>query len=64
MSRAEVMATLGLKDRMNFSKNYLEPAITAGLIERTLPNSAHRPTQKYRLTGAGQLVATKGNTEI
>jgi predicted HTH transcriptional regulator len=54
MSRTAVMAALGLKDRVNFSKNYLEPALSAGLIERTLPGSPHSPTQKYRLTGKGQ----------
>jgi ATP-dependent DNA helicase RecG len=49
MARAEIMQALGLKDRVNFSRNYLEPALNAGLIEMTLPESPKSPTQKYRL---------------
>lgn len=56
-SRAELMAAVGLKARVNFSRNYLEPALAAGLIERTLPDSPNSPTQKYRLTPKGHQVA-------
>ena len=54
MSRTDMMAAVGLKDRGNFSENYLEPALAAGLIERTLPGSPNSQTQKYRLTVKGQ----------
>ncbi|MBK7049859.1 MAG: hypothetical protein IPH54_03235 [Rhodoferax sp.] len=64
MSRAELMAAVGLKDRGTFAKNYLEPALSAGLIERTLPGSPNSPTQKYRLTGKGQQRATKGEIKL
>ncbi len=30
------MAALSLRDRMNFSNQYLEPALDAGLLEMTL----------------------------
>jgi predicted HTH transcriptional regulator len=56
-TRAELMAVVGLKSRVNFSRNYLEPALAAGLIEMTLPDSPNSPTQKYRLTDKGQQVA-------
>lgn len=62
MSRAELMVAVGLKDRGTFSENYLEPALVAGLIERTLPGSRNSPTQKYRLTAKGQQVAVTGKT--
>jgi Fic family protein len=55
-SRAELMKSLKLKDRVNFSKNYLEPALSEGLIEMTEPNSPKSPTQKYRLTEKGRNV--------
>ena len=54
MSRADLMTAVGLKSRVNFFKNYIEPALAAGLIERTLPDSPNSPTQKYRLTAKGQ----------
>lgn len=53
-SRAQLMETLELKDRMNFSQNYLEPALADGLLEMTQPDSPRSPTQKYRLTAKGR----------
>ncbi|MFT5163384.1 MAG: Fic family protein [Alteromonadaceae bacterium] len=44
-----VMNTLGLNHRGNFRKNYLLPALDAGLIEMTNPDSPKSPKQKYRL---------------
>jgi len=54
MSRAELMVALGLRDRVNFSRIYVEPALSAGLIELTQPNSPKSPSQKYRLTEKGK----------
>ena len=34
MSRVELMQSVNLKDRVSFSKNYLEPALDADLIEK------------------------------
>ncbi len=54
MSRAELMAELSLKDRVNFTRNYLDPALAQELIEMTQPDTPQSPTQKYRLTDAGK----------
>ena len=53
-SRSQLMAALSLRDRMNFSNQYLEPALDAGLLEMTQPDSPRSPTQKYRLTAKGR----------
>ena len=37
MSRDELMAALKLKNRDNFQKTYIKPAVEVGLIELTLP---------------------------
>lgn len=46
---AELMSLLGLSHRATFQKNYLNPAIKAELIERTIPDKPKSPKQKYRL---------------
>lgn len=53
-SRAEIMATLGLKDRMHFAKEYLQPALKADLVEMTIPDKPKSVKQKYRLTASGR----------
>lgn len=53
MDRDQLQATLALMDRKNFRGNYLTPALEAGLIEMTHPDSPKSPTQKYRLTEKG-----------
>lgn len=60
MTRAELMAAVGLKARVNFSRNYLDPALEKGLIEMTLPDSPKSPTQRYRLTPKGRQLANQG----
>jgi len=54
MSRAELMHAVGMKDRVSFSKNYLDAAIADDLIEMSQPNAPKSPTQKYRLTKKGR----------
>jgi hypothetical protein len=48
------MQTIGIRDRVSFSRNYLEPALSGGLVEMTQPDSPKSPTQKYRLTKQGK----------
>ena len=46
---AELMQLVCLNHRATFQKNYLNPAIEAGLIKRTIPDKPKSPKQKYRL---------------
>ncbi|ENV18211.1 hypothetical protein F964_01535 [Acinetobacter guillouiae NIPH 991] len=46
---ADLMQFVGLTHRATFLKNYLNPAIEATLIERTLPDKPKSPKQRYRL---------------
>lgn len=48
-SLSELMSLLDLSHRATFQKNYLNPALEAGLIERTLPDKPKSPKQKYKL---------------
>ncbi|MCK5851631.1 putative DNA binding domain-containing protein [bacterium] len=59
MSRVELMKNIGLKDRVSFSSNYVEPALKKSLIEMTEPDSPKSPTQKYRLTLLGKQLKEK-----
>ncbi|MCF7817767.1 MAG: hypothetical protein K9M54_07780 [Kiritimatiellales bacterium] len=60
MDRESLQQALGLKARKNFRLLYLTPALDAGYIEMTEPNSPKSPTQKYRLTEKGmELICPK-----
>jgi hypothetical protein len=59
LTGAEVMSGLGMSHRGTFRKNYLDPAIEAGFVEMTQPDSPRSPTQKYRLTTLGKEAAGK-----
>jgi Fic family protein len=52
-SAADLMKELGLAHRPTFRKNYLHPALDAGLIEMTQPGIPRARNQKYRLTANG-----------
>ncbi len=56
MNREQLMSVLNLKDPKYFRQRYLSPALSAGLIEMTQPDSPRSPTQKYRLTQKAGLV--------
>jgi ATP-dependent DNA helicase RecG len=47
------MANPGLKDRMHFANECLQPAVDAGLIEMTIPDKPQSSKQNYRITAAG-----------
>lgn len=48
MSLREIMEQLALSDRNNVMKNYVNPVLELGLIERTVPN---KPNSRHRSTG-------------
>ena len=53
-SAAEVMNALGLSHRPTFRNNYIRPALEAGLVEMTHPESPTARNQRYRLTASGR----------
>ncbi|MDI9570588.1 MAG: Fic family protein [Pseudomonadota bacterium] len=63
LGTAGLMAGLNLAHRPTFRKNYLEPALAAGLIERTQPESPRSPTQRYRLTEKGRAAVARRDSE-
>lgn len=48
LKSSELMHQLGLSHRATFRKSYLHPALAAGLIEMTDPESPRSPKQQYR----------------
>ncbi len=48
LSATELMERLNLSHRPTFRQNYLNPALKAGLIERTIPEKPNSKHQKYR----------------
>ena len=53
LSVREMMARLGFGSRDKFLKNYLYPALKAGVVEMTQPESPRSPRQKYRIKERG-----------
>lgn len=53
-TREALQATARIKDREHFRREYLEPLLSAGLLERTIPDKPRSSRQKYRLTPAGR----------
>lgn len=57
LTRAEIMARLGLKDRMHVAHEYLQPAMDIGLLEMTIPDKPTSSKQRNRLTPSGRALA-------
>ena len=53
LSVKDMMARVGLKDRMNFTEYSLNPAINTGFVRMLYPESPKHPRQKYLLTVKG-----------
>ncbi len=53
LNRVQLQEALELKHKASFLKNYLQPAITQGFIELTIPEKPNSPKQSYRLTAKG-----------
>ncbi|WP_243136752.1 Fic family protein [Acetobacterium paludosum] len=49
LSATELMQRLNLSHRATFRANYLNPALKAALIERTIPDKPNSSKQKYRI---------------
>ena len=56
-SAAALMQALSLRHAPSFRKAILTPALDAGLVGRTQPDSPRSPTQRYRLTAKDRQVA-------
>ena len=54
LGRSDLMTALDPSHRPTFRKNHLDPALAAGWVERTQPNSPRSPTQRYCLTNKGR----------
>lgn len=50
----EMMEEIGLKDRENFLKYSLRPAIAEQFVQALYPDNPHHPRQKYLLTPKGR----------
>ena len=50
LTRNELMERLELKNRDNFFRTYLQPALKLNLIEMTLPDKPQSHNQQYRIT--------------
>lgn len=46
----ELISMFGLSDVRKFRKNYIQPALADGAIERQYPSQPNHPKQKYHLT--------------
>ena len=53
LSLKEMLATVGLKDRMNFMEYSLTPAMAEGFVCLLYPDKPRHPRQKYLLTVKG-----------
>ena len=53
LSVKEMLAAVGLKDRMNFMEYSLTPAMTEGFVCLLYPDKPRHPRQKYLLTVKG-----------
>ena len=54
LSAKQIMDEVGFSHRQTFRENYINPALDAGLIERTIPEKPKSRLQQYRLTEMGR----------
>ena len=53
MGRSDLQRLLSIKNRDYFRTDYLNPAISNGYVELTIPDKPNSRNQKYRLTAKG-----------
>ena len=51
---SSIQLKIGVRQRRDFMRRYITPALSAGLIERTIPDKPTSRFQKYRLTDKGR----------
>ena len=56
MPRTELMSKLGLKDEKHFRQQYLQVAVSRGVIEMIIPDKPTSRLQKYRRTPLGEVL--------
>ena len=56
LSRKEIFAAIGMSSDSRSFKRNMEPLLSAGLMEMTLPDKPNSRLQKYRLTEKGRAV--------
>ncbi|MGI6625502.1 MAG: Fic family protein [Limnochordia bacterium] len=54
LSRKDIFAALGLSRDSRSFKRHIEPLLTNGLVEMTIPDKPNSRLQKYRLTEEGK----------
>jgi len=54
LTREALQDKLNLRDRKSFRETYLNPALSSGFIEMTIPDKPTSRLQKYRLTEKGR----------
>ena len=59
LSALDLMTRLELSHRPTFRLSYLDPALKAGLVERTDPDSPRSPRQMYRRTESGRTIVAR-----
>lgn len=59
LTAVECMKRLKLSHRPTFRANYLNPALSAGLIEYTIPEKPQSRLQKYRITENGREASSR-----
>lgn len=63
MTREAIQKAIGIKDRKDFRKRYLHPALSAGVLEMTIPDKPNSRLQKYRLTEKGHRLLQRINSD-
>lgn len=59
LSRKEIFEAIGMKNDFRAFKRNVEPLLTDGLIEMTVPDKPSSKLQKYRLTNKGKTAIRK-----
>ena len=60
-SREELQMAAAIKDREHFRKQYLEPLLSAGLLERSIPDKLQSSKQRYNFLALESLSLLEKN---